>query len=111
MVFIETSIFTGQIKDLISDELYLKLQEYLARQPSAGDLIRGSSGCRKLRWKTSSRGKRGGIRVIYYWMKNDDQILMLFAYAKASVSNLTVAQIKVLGLVVADELKERQHGR
>ncbi len=80
MVFIETSVFTRQIKNLIPDDSYLEMQQFLARLPTAGDLIRDSNGCRKLRWSVPGRGKRGGIRLIYYWVRNDDQILMLAAY-------------------------------
>jgi len=65
MVFIESTVFTRQIKQLISDEIYLEMQKFLAKLPTAGDLIRGSNGCRKLRWKVTGRGKRGGVRVIY----------------------------------------------
>ena len=107
MVFIETSVFTRQIKNLIPDRSYLEMQQFLARLPTAGDLIRGSNGCRKLRWKVSGRGKRGGIRLIYYWIKSDDQLLMLTAYSKTTTENLTAVQIKILGQLVADELKER----
>ncbi len=107
MVFIETSVFTRQIKNLISDEYYLEMQKFLVRLPTAGDLIRGSNGCRKLRWKVTGRGKRGGIRLIYYWVTTDDQILMLTAYSKTTTDDLSAAQIKMLGQLVADELKER----
>ena len=107
MVFIETSVFTRQIKNLIPDEYYLEMQKFLARLPTAGDLIRGSNGCRKLRWKVPARGKRGGIRVIYYWIKSDDQILMLTTYAKIKTDDLTAAQVKKLGQLVADELRAR----
>jgi mRNA-degrading endonuclease RelE of RelBE toxin-antitoxin system len=107
MVFIETSVFTRQINNLISDEYYLEMQKFLVKLPTAGDLIRGSRGCRKLRWKASGRGKRGGIRLIYYWVTTDDQILMLAAYAKSMTDDLTTAQIKTLGQLVADELEAR----
>jgi mRNA-degrading endonuclease RelE of RelBE toxin-antitoxin system len=107
MVFIETSVFTRQIEQLISDENYMEMQRFLAKLPTAGDLIRGSNGCRKLRWKVSGRGKRGGIRLIYYWITADDQILMLTAYCKTTTADLTPAQIKALGQLVAHELKER----
>ncbi len=105
MVFIETSVFTRQIKSLIPDDSYLEMQQFLARLPTAGDLIRGSNGCRKLRWHVPGRGKRGGIRLIYYWVRNDDQILMLTAYSKTVTDDLITAQIKALGQLVADELK------
>jgi mRNA-degrading endonuclease RelE of RelBE toxin-antitoxin system len=105
VVFIETSVFTRQITNLISDESYSGMQRFLARLPTAGDLIRGSNGCRKLRWKASGRGKRGGIRLIYYWIAADDQILMLVAYSKTTTEDLTPAQIRTLGQLVANELK------
>lgn len=107
MVFIETSVFTRQIRNLISDESYLEMQQFLARRPTTGDLIRGSNGCRKLRWRVTGRGKRGGIRLIYYWIKNDDLIFMLTAYSKTTTEDLTAVQIRMLGQLVADELKER----
>lgn len=106
MVFIETSIFTRQIQNLISDESYLKMQEFLVRLPTAGDLIRGSNGCRKLRWKGPGRGKRGGIRVIYYWIVSNDQMMMLTAYSKSTTKDLTPAQTKVLGQLVDHGLRK-----
>ena len=105
MVFIETSVFTRQIESLIPDECYLEIQRFLARLPTAGDLIRGSHGCRKLRWKVPGRGKRGGIRLIYYWVTSNNQILMLSAYSKATTDDLTNSQIKKLGQVIASEMK------
>jgi mRNA-degrading endonuclease RelE of RelBE toxin-antitoxin system len=100
MVFIETSVFTRQLEKLISDESYLEMQQFLSRLPTVGDLIRGSNGCRKLRWNVPGRGKRGGIRVIYYWVMANDQILMLIAFSKSTTANLTPMQIRKLGQLV-----------
>ena len=58
MVFIETSIFTRQIRNLISEDSYMALQEWVAELPTRGSLIQGSGGCRKLRWKTTGQGNR-----------------------------------------------------
>jgi hypothetical protein len=66
MVIIETSIFTRQVVSLLSDEEYRGLQVLLANRPKAGDLIQGSSGLRKIRWGLEGKGKRSGVRVIYY---------------------------------------------
>lgn len=64
MLFIETSIFTKQIKDLVSDEEYRQLQEDLLVQPDKGDLIKNGGGIRKVRCAQGNKGKSGGIRVI-----------------------------------------------
>lgn len=62
-----------------------------AGRPDAGDLIRGTGGARKIRWRSKGHGKRGGVRVIYYWITKDDQILLLTAYAKNEAPDLTEA--------------------
>lgn len=64
--------------------------------PDAGDLIKGGGGIRKLRWGRPGGGKRRGIRTIYFWRKDQDQILMLIAYPKARKDNLTVKEATVL---------------
>lgn len=77
MVIIETSVFTRCVKELLNDDQYSELQTALVVRPDAGDLIPGSLGLRKLRWKIEGGGKRGGMRVIYYWLTADDQLYML----------------------------------
>lgn len=96
MEFIETSVFTKVIQDVMDDSVFALLQEYLYYFPSAGKLIRGSGGLRKIRWKSSLRGKRGGLRVIYYWHKDNHQILFLYAYKKDKQADLTRLQLKQL---------------
>ena len=66
LTFCETSVFTRQIVGLLSDDDLNALQWVLMAKPDRGDLIRGSGGRRKIRWAGSGRGKRGGLRVIYY---------------------------------------------
>jgi hypothetical protein len=80
--FIETKLFTKLVTALLSDEEYSRLQEVLIRDPEIGDLIPGSGGVRKVRWAVRGRGKRGGIRVIYYARTRQGQIWMLTLYAK-----------------------------
>ncbi len=58
---------------------------------------------RKLRWAAQGRGKRGGVRVIYYWAVVQDKILMLFMYAKNEQDDLTPDQLKVLRRIVEEE--------
>jgi hypothetical protein len=96
MVIIETSVFTRLIKELMDDDSYAELQESLVRKPDMGNLIPGSSGLRKVRWKIERKGKRGGARIIYYWQTADEQLWMLYGYAKVSKDDLTQVQLKSL---------------
>ena len=95
MTFYETDIFTEQIVDLIDDDSYAELQSTLIANPDAGDLMPRSRGLRKVRWKAPGRGKRGGIRVIYY-MVHREEIFMLYAYAKNDREDITPDQTRRL---------------
>jgi mRNA-degrading endonuclease RelE of RelBE toxin-antitoxin system len=105
MVIKETSVFTKQVRSLLDAESYRLLQLRLVADPDAGALIRGTGGLRKIRWQGSGRGKRGGVRVIYYWATNDDVILMLLMYSKSEKDDLTPEQKKVLASIVEEEFK------
>jgi mRNA-degrading endonuclease RelE of RelBE toxin-antitoxin system len=72
------------------------MQIHLAAQPDAGKIIKGSGGIRKLRWSGSGRGKRGGLRVIYYWWVAKDRISLLMVYPKNEQDDLTADQLKQL---------------
>lgn len=100
MVFQETAVFTKLIKELMDDELYRRLQTFLVENPDAGDLIEGTGGLRKLRWKLPGIGKRGGVRVIYYWRVSEAQILMLLVYPKSAKDDLKSAEKKQLRKIV-----------
>lgn len=104
MEFIETPVFTKLIQKLIPDEQYHLLQLELSIRPEAGDIIMGSGGIRKLRWAGSGHGKRGGIRVIYYYFTEDEQIYMLYAYPKSKKDDLTADQLKQLKQLVEEQL-------
>ena len=78
MRFIETSIFTGSVVDLLNDEEYWALQRVLLARPELGPVISRSGGLRKLRWSRKGQGKRGGLRVIYYWNQPSETYYMLF---------------------------------
>jgi mRNA-degrading endonuclease RelE of RelBE toxin-antitoxin system len=100
MIFIETSVFEEQINELLSHDEYLAFQKMLAGNPTAGDLIKGSGGLRKIRWSLKGAGKRGGIRVIYYHVTAAYQIRLLLAYKKGVQDDLTPAQLKMLRRIV-----------
>ena len=104
MVFYETDIFTARIVELISDESYLELQALLVADPEAGDLIPKTKGLRKIRWMGSGRGKRGGIRVIYYLVCHEE-IFMLYAYPKNRESDLSPRQLQLLRELVETHLE------
>lgn len=100
MVIVETPIFTRLITSLMSDDEYRGLQEALVNRPDVGDLIQGSGGLRKVRWKLGSSGKSGGVRVIYYWVTEDDHIRMLYVYPKGKQEDLSKEQLKQLKAIV-----------
>jgi hypothetical protein len=102
-VIVETAVFTRRVAELLSDDEYRKLQVILANRPTAGSLIAGSGGLRKLRWASAGTGKRGGVRVIYYWAPKQHRLLMLLIYAKNVRDGLASDQLKTLRSVVAKE--------
>lgn len=96
MIFIETQIFTEDLLNLLSDEEYTEFQKYLASNPLAGDVIQSTGGLRKIRWAAGGKGKRGGVRIIYYHVTPDSQIRLLLIYKKGIQDDLTSDQKKIL---------------
>ena len=105
MLFIETPIFTNLVTDLIPDDEYRKLQLALVLRPEAGKIIPVSSGLRKIRWKSGGSGKRGGLRLIYFWDVPEDRIYMLLIYKKSKQEDLNPNQLKILRNLVKELLK------
>jgi len=104
MIFYETDIFTEQIVELVDDRSYALLQATIIADPEAGDLIPRSRGLRKMRWRVGGRGKRGGIRVIYYLVRREE-VFMLYAYAKSEREDITHEQARLLRELVDQHLK------
>jgi len=94
--FVETSVFSGQLAEQLLDDDYHSLQMALTLRPEQGTLIPGSGGLRKLRWALRGRGKRGGLRIIYYWDPSADLIYFLYLYPKNQQEDLRPDQIKLL---------------
>ena len=100
MVFVEDHAFARRRRGLLDEDELFAFLEYMALHPE-GKIIPGSGGLRKIRWSARGRGKRGGVRVIYFWWINEDQILLLDIYAKGEKENLTAVEIsKLKGKVV-----------
>ena len=94
LTFIETKLFTRLVHNYFTDDEYAALQNAIVANPEAGDVIRGSGGVRKLRWGVAGRGKRGGVRVIYYLRLQQGQVWMLTLYAKNEADNIPGAVLK-----------------
>lgn len=105
MLIVETPVFTRRVLRLMSDEDYRALQQKLVANPEFGALIRHSGGLRKVRWASVGRGKRGGVRAIYYWHRVREMLLMLLVYGKNEQDDLTPEQLRTLKSVVEKEFK------
>jgi hypothetical protein len=94
VTFIETKLFTKLVHEYLSDDEYAALQQSLLVSPEVGDVVPASGGVRKLRWGVAGRGKRGGIRVIYFLRPQQDEIWMLTLYAKNESENISAKLLK-----------------
>ena len=94
LTFVETRLFTRLVREYLPDDEYHALQQALIENPEAGDVVRGSGGVRKLRWNAAGRGKRGGIRVIYYLRLKHGEIWMLTVYAKNVVESIAPSVLR-----------------
>lgn len=103
MRFVETPIFTKAVVELLKDDQYQALQLALLSRPHLGSVIRHSGGIRKTRWSLASSGKRGGIRIIYYFDAASETFYMLYAYRKSAREDLSAQQLRVLSRLVREE--------
>ena len=110
MEFFEAPAFTRYVSSYLTDNEYREMQGRLASAPEAGDMIPGTGGFRKLRWADPKRGKgqRGGLRVIYYYFREERQIWLITLYGKNEASDLTPKQKQALKSAIEDELRVRQ---
>jgi mRNA-degrading endonuclease RelE of RelBE toxin-antitoxin system len=96
MIFVESPIFSKLLNELLSDEDYSLFQQYMITNPLAGDVIQNTDGLRKVRWFAGNKGKRGGVRVIYYYLDESMQIRLLLIYKKGAKDDLTPKEKAVL---------------
>ncbi len=100
---VETPVFVRYAVVVWSDAERQEFINYIAANPESGDLIRGSGGCRKVRWSRSGRGKSGGARVIYF-LAADEAVWLLIVYAKAKFDNLPASFLAHLKQGVEDAI-------
>jgi hypothetical protein len=103
----ETSVFVRQagiVWDAAEREAFV---DFIARNPESGDVIPGTGGVRKIRWTRAGTGKRGGVRVIYFYHHAECPLYLLMVYAKARQENLTPDEERTLRKLAA-VLKERE---
>lgn len=100
--FIETKLFTRLVSEYLSDDEYADLQTALIKNPEAGAIIPGSGGIRKLRWGLAARGKRSGIRIIYYAKVSERFFWMLTLYAKNVSENIPAHILKQIKKEIDD---------
>lgn len=113
MEFVEAPPFTRHLPEYLSEDGYKDLQVRLGANPELGNLMPGTGGFRKLRWADARRGKgrRGGLRIIYYHFPSDHQIWLMTLYNKDEASDLTAQQKKALKVAIETELAARASRR
>ncbi len=109
-LFVELPAFAKYRADYLDDEGFRSLQQSMLKNPEAGDVIEGTGGLRKLRHGDPRRGKgkRGGLRVIYYWWDGGRQFWLFTLYDKDEMENLTADEKKVLKGMLKAELEARR---
>jgi hypothetical protein len=110
VAFVEAPVFTKHLPSYLSDEDFAGFQDFLAKRPEAGDLITGTGGFRKIRWGDDRRGKgkRGGLRIIYYLFLQDGQIWLMTLYGKNEAMDLTAKEKAALKEALEAERNERE---
>jgi hypothetical protein len=109
MEFVEAPAFTRRLSGYLSDDDYGELQARLRASPESGDVMPGTGGFRKLRWADARRGKgrRGGLRIIYYYFASDHQIWLMTLYDKSEAVDLTAREKRTLKAAIESELQAR----
>jgi hypothetical protein len=108
MVFVETLKFTEQITDLSTDEDYADFQEELAKSPEKAGPISGCGGVRKVRMAAKGKGKSGGARILYLYLKRHQLIYLLYLFTKGDADNLSAQgkrAVRELAKQISDQYK------
>ena len=109
-LFVELPAFERNRSNYLTDEAYRALQNEMLKDPEAGDVITGTGGLRKVRYgdATRGKGKRGGLRIIYYWWNPKKQFWLFTIYDKDELSDLSPKEKAILKTLLKQELEERK---
>lgn len=110
LVFLETPSFTRHLREYLTDDSFRELQRKLMEKPELGSVMPGTGGFRKVRWEDPRRGKgkRSGLRIIYYYLTSDRQIWFFAIYDKDEAIDLTVEEKKMLKEAIRAEIAARR---
>ena len=108
-LFVELPAFSRHRQDYLDEEAFRRLQELLLRDPEAGDLLRGTGGLRKLRFADPRRGKgrRGGLRVVYFWWRSGSQFWLFTLFDKDELADLAASERRRIRTMLEAELRAR----
>ena len=99
---VEVEPFSAKAKQVWSEEEKLELVSFVAHSPEAGDLIPGTGGVRKLRWSRRGTGKRGGVRVVYFFHDMALPVFLLTVYAKSDRADVSPSERRVMRKLVGE---------
>jgi hypothetical protein len=110
-IFVELPAFERRRADYLDDDAFRRLEDLLMKHPEAGDPMPDTGGLRKLRFADARRGKgkRGGLRVVYYWWDTGFQFWLFTLYDKDEMADLTPQQRKALKAMIKAELEARRN--
>ena len=103
MQFIEATAFTKYVYKYLAQQEYQGLQSYLLQYPEVGKVVPGSGGVRKVRWRMTGKGKSGGVRVIYYFKKQEAEIWLLTIYSKSEAENIPTHVLREIAKEIDDD--------
>jgi hypothetical protein len=100
----ETPIFVEDSAKIWSTEERLEFFSWIAGEPEAGAVIKGSGGCRKVRWSRPGMGKQGGVRIVYFCRLEAGELCMLLVYPKAERDTIPGHILKTIRKEIEDDL-------
>ena len=110
ITIVELRLVQKDLNDALSEDEAARLIDWIAMNPTTGDIVQGTNGVRKMRWRCGSKGKRGGLRIIYYFRDLNMPIYLLAIYKKGEKLDLSDREKKMIRQLV-DELVDEHAQR